>query len=48
MISLHKKENVDAEKQSWQFELLMQQAEEAGYEHYEISNFARPGFRSKT
>lgn len=47
MISLRKKENIDTEKQSRQFELLMQQAEEAGYEHYEISNFARPGFRSR-
>jgi oxygen-independent coproporphyrinogen-3 oxidase len=47
MIVQHKKENVDAEKQSRQFEMLMEKLMAAGYEHYEISNFARPGFRSK-
>lgn len=38
---------VDTEKQARHFELLMQWMKEAGYEHYEISNFAKPGFRSK-
>jgi oxygen-independent coproporphyrinogen III oxidase len=47
MIALHKKEPVDAEKQARQFLLLMDWLQEAGYEHYEISNFARRGFRSK-
>jgi oxygen-independent coproporphyrinogen III oxidase len=47
MITLHKKENVDAEKQARQFLLLMDWMEQAGYEHYEISNFAKPGLRSK-
>jgi oxygen-independent coproporphyrinogen-3 oxidase len=47
MIAQHKKENVDAEKQARQFLLLMDWMEEAGYEHYEISNFAKPGLRSK-
>lgn len=39
--------NVDPEKQSQQFLLLMSWLEEAGYEHYEISNFALPGYRSR-
>ncbi len=47
MIALHKKEPVDAEKQARQFLLLMDWMEQAGYEHYEISNFAKPGYRSK-
>ena len=54
MISLGKMEDVSPDKQSEQFLLLMQWMEQAGYEHYEISNFAklgsssgRPGFRSR-
>lgn len=39
--------DVDTEKQARHFELLMQWMKEAGYEHYEISNFAKPGFRSR-
>jgi oxygen-independent coproporphyrinogen-3 oxidase len=38
---------VDNEKQAHHFELLMQWMKDAGYEHYEISNFAKPGSRSK-
>jgi len=40
-------ENIDPDKQSEQFLLLMQWIEQAGYEHYEVSNFAKPAFRSK-
>ncbi|HEY6978032.1 MAG TPA: radical SAM family heme chaperone HemW [Chitinophagaceae bacterium] len=47
MIAIGKLKNVDPDKQSCQFELLMQWMEDAGYEHYEISNFARRGYRSK-
>jgi oxygen-independent coproporphyrinogen III oxidase len=47
MIALKKKAPVDAEKQAQQFLLLMDWMSEAGYEHYEISNFAKPGLRSK-
>lgn len=39
--------DIDAEKQARHFELLMQWMNEAGYEHYEISNFAKPNFRSR-
>jgi oxygen-independent coproporphyrinogen-3 oxidase len=47
MIRLHQTENINPEKQSEQFLLLMQWMEVAGYEHYEISNFAKPGWRSR-
>ena len=47
MIAQNKKESIDAEKQAEQFVLLMNQMEQAGYEHYEISNFSKPGRRSK-
>jgi oxygen-independent coproporphyrinogen-3 oxidase len=47
MIEQHKSENVNPDKQSEQFLLLMHWLEEAGYEHYEISNFAKPGWRSR-
>lgn len=36
-------EPVDAEQAARQFEMLMEQAEVMGYEHYEISNLALPG-----
>ena len=47
LIALHKRENVDPEKQAAQFLLLMDWMQQAGYEHYEISNYAKPGFRSR-
>ncbi len=47
MILLKKKENVSADDQARQFLLLMKWMKEAGYEHYEISNFAKEGCRSK-
>ena len=54
MIQQHKSLPVNPDKQSEQFLLLMQWLEDAGYEHYEISNFAklacptgRPGWRSR-
>lgn len=47
LIKQHKRENVDTEKQAEQFLLLMQWMRNAGYEHYEISNYALPGMRSK-
>ncbi|TWI83414.1 oxygen-independent coproporphyrinogen-3 oxidase [Lacibacter cauensis] len=47
LIRQHKKTDVDAEQQSRQFILLMNELQKAGFEHYEISNFAKPGYRSK-
>jgi oxygen-independent coproporphyrinogen-3 oxidase len=47
MISSKKKEDVNSEIQAAQYLLLMNIMREAGYEHYEISNFAKPGFRSR-
>ncbi len=37
----------DEETVRSEYEALMDRAAEAGFEHYEISNFARPGFRSR-
>lgn len=37
----------DPEKQASQFLVLMDKLPANGYEHYEISNYARPGMRSK-
>jgi len=47
MIETKKKEEVDADEQSLRFEQLVQKTKEAGYRHYEISNFAIPGKESK-
>lgn len=47
LIKEQKTSDVDPDKQSEQFLLLMQWMDEAGYDHYEISNFAKPGFKSK-
>ncbi len=47
MIALKKEADVNTDDQAGQFLLLMKWMKEAGYEHYEISNFAKPGFRSR-
>lgn len=47
MIATHQLPDVDADKQARHFALLTQWLAEAGFEHYEISNFALPGFRSR-
>ncbi len=47
LIIQQKKENIDVDKQAKHFESLMQWMKEVGYEHYEISNFAKPNYRSK-
>lgn len=40
-------EETDEETSRAMYELLMEKMAVAGFEHYEISNFARPGFRSR-
>ncbi|RYY84859.1 MAG: radical SAM family heme chaperone HemW [Chitinophagaceae bacterium] len=46
-IAQHQKTDVDNEQQARQFLLLMAWLKSAGYEHYEVSNFAKPGMRSR-
>jgi oxygen-independent coproporphyrinogen III oxidase len=47
LITTNRTPDVDNEKQARQFLLLMQFLKARNYEHYEVSNFARPGFRSR-
>ena len=47
MIRNKKKEMIDPGKQAAQFLMLIEWLEQAGYEHYEISNFCKPGKRSR-
>jgi oxygen-independent coproporphyrinogen-3 oxidase len=46
-INKKKMEPTDPDKAALHFEMLMQWLKEAGYEHYEISNFALPGWHSR-
>lgn len=43
----HQVKEVDEDSSLRFFTLLMNQLREAGYEHYEISNFCRPGYHSR-
>ncbi|MDB5210612.1 MAG: oxygen-independent coproporphyrinogen oxidase [Sediminibacterium sp.] len=47
MIATHQSDDVDADKQARHFSILTERLSVAGFEHYEISNFALPGFRSR-
>lgn len=46
-IRLQQKPATDSEQQARQFLIGMDKLRNAGYEHYEISNFAKPGHHSK-
>ena len=47
MLEQGKIEEIDEETSRQMYELLISRLTEAGYEHYEISNFARPDKRSR-
>lgn len=47
LIAKKKKEEVNVDSQARQYLLLLEWLDEAGYEAYEISNFALPGKRSR-
>lgn len=47
MIQQQKIDNVDGEKQARHFEIVVDALEQLHFEHYEISNFAKTGHRSK-
>ena len=47
MIQNKKIDRVHPEQQAAHFEIITNYAEQIGMEHYEISNFSQPGFRSK-
>lgn len=46
-IAQKQKPDVDNNQQAHQFMLLMQWLRNASFEHYEVSNFAKPGWRSR-
>lgn len=46
-VSKGKMEEVDEEYAAQQFELLLETMQKYGYEQYEISNFAQPGYESQ-
>ena len=47
MLQQHRIREVDEDNSVRFFTMLMEQLTAAGYEHYEISNFCRPGFYSR-
>lgn len=47
LISTEQLPDVDPEQQATQFDILTVKTAAAGMDHYEISNFALPGFRSR-
>lgn len=47
MLDTDKVKEIDEELSLTMFKELVCQLTDAGYEHYEISNFARPGYRSR-
>lgn len=46
-LKLNKIKNTEEEFSAIQFEMLIKSMTEQGYEHYEVSNFSKPGFHSR-
>lgn len=47
MLECSEIEEVDEDTENQMFDYIVEQLTKAGYEHYEVSNFARPGRRSR-
>lgn len=47
MLEKHEINEVDEELSLWMYNKLVEQLRSAGYEHYEVSNFALPGCRAQ-
>lgn len=47
MLECSEIEEVDEDTENRMFDYIVEQLTKAGYEHYEVSNFARPGRRSR-
>jgi oxygen-independent coproporphyrinogen-3 oxidase len=47
MIKTKKKENTNTDIQSTHFKMLVEKSKQAGFIHYEISNFAKPSYESR-
>lgn len=46
-VRTNKIKNIDEDKQAFQFKELIKNLTQNGFQHYEISNFAKPGFHSR-
>ena len=47
LLTSHEIQEIDEERSRDMYRLLMEQMQEAGFEHYEISNFAKPNYYSR-
>lgn len=47
LLASHHIQEIDEERSNDMYRLLMEQMQDAGFEHYEISNFAKPNYYSR-
>ena len=47
MLTSHHIQEIDEERSRDMYRILMEQMQKAGFEHYEISNFAKPNYYSR-